>query len=117
MSIRKSIVTLTGDAGTSYSIPFAGELHAIYVKRGTLASGAADITISDTETGFVITTITNIAADKMYVPRLFATDLAGADTAVSREVRIPINGTIKFVVAAGGGGNTGQAIVYVEDAQ
>ena len=110
--IVKDKVTLTGDAGTSYSRSFAGLLHGFYVAKGTLAA-TTDVVISDQETGLVLLTITNLAADKLYMPRALNGDLAGADTAL-RE-RIAVSGVIKFVVAQGGATNTGTVWVYVDE--
>jgi len=112
MAVRKDKVALNGDAGTSFSRPFAGLLHGFYVDKGTLAA-TADITISDSETGLVLLTITNLAANKLYMPRALNQDLAGADTTL-RE-RFPISGAIKFVVAQGGAGNVGTAWTYVDE--
>jgi hypothetical protein len=110
--VRKDRVTLTGDAGTSYSKAFAGLLVGFYVDKGTLAA-TTDVTITDGETGNALLTITNLAANKLYLPRALNQDLAGADTTL-RE-RIPINGAIKFVVAQGGASNTGTVYVYVDE--
>jgi hypothetical protein len=110
--IRKDKVTLTGDAGTSYSKSFSGRLVGIYVDNGNLAA-TTDIVVTDEETGFTVLTITNLTADKMYMPRALNQDLAGADTAIRES--IPVVGRLKFVVAQGGASNVGSAWVYVDE--
>jgi hypothetical protein len=118
--VRHDIVTLAvsaGGAATVYSDPLSGFIAGLYVENGDLDVGT-DITITDAASGAPILTITNLAADAWYVPTVGAVDAAGAarlyaagGTAIP--ALLPIDGALKFVVAAGGASKTGTVHVYV----
>ena len=122
VSLRRYIVPVTttaGGAATAYTEPVAGLVHAIWAENGDLDVGS-DITITDEGTGHAIITITNLAADALYMPRGATHDIAGVaklyaagGTAVGD--RIPASGRIKVVVAAGGATKSGTFTIYVEE--
>ena len=65
------------DGDGAASIRVRGILHAIDVKKGTLASGAADITIKDQPSNVTILTLTNVAADARHYPSAQHTNATG----------------------------------------
>lgn len=120
-------VTLTTDASgdcTAYTQrPISGELMAIWLDNGAGGStltNTADIVVTDRETGAAVLTVTNLAADGWYAPRIpvYGTDgtpILHAAAGTPEVEEIPINGGLKFVVAQGGNAKTGYAHVYTED--
>jgi hypothetical protein len=119
---RLAPITLTTDASgnaTVQSAAFSGRVLAIRVTRGTLTSGAVDITITVNGTAQPVLTITNLAADTWYYPRVPIQDEAGANALFAaggtslREPVVVANDTLKFVVAQGGNVLTGTAdVIY-----
>ena len=118
--MRKVKVTVTTDgdgAATVYSGPVSGLLHAIRVDDGsgdTSLADTTDIVFTDAETGFTILTITDLTADALYQPRLPIHGANGAATANLYD-RVPVDGSIKAVVAQGGDTKTGTLWFYVAE--
>jgi len=117
MSIAYDAIPILTDgagAATVYSTkPMDGELLALRVTIGTLASGAVDLTITDTTSGVALLSIANLAANTDYYPRGAAVN--PANTAITNSfVKIPITGAIKCVVAQGGAAATGTLHCWVE---
>ena len=113
MSMRRLKVAITGDASDQHVGPLEGLIHAIYADKGTLAA-TTDITITESETGAPIVTITNLAANLRYMPRDDVHTIAGA-VATQADERIPISGNMHIVVEQGGAGTAGTLYIYVED--
>jgi hypothetical protein len=91
----------------------AGLLHAVYVDIGTWTAGAVDITITDTQTGIAILTLSNLAASGRYMPRAALHDTAGSAIA-SAYGAAPVGGSVTVVIAGGGATLTGTVYLYVE---
>lgn len=112
-------IPVTTDSGGAASETKAtdvnGFIYAIDLKLGTLASGAADVTVSVTNTpdgvDRTLLTLTNVAANARYFPRELEDDNAGAD-ATNRLMNLAV-GRLKVVVAQGGNTKSGAVTVYV----
>lgn len=112
-------IPVTTDSGGAASETKAtdvnGFIYAIDLKLGTLASGAADVTVSVTNTpdgvDRTLLTLTNVAANARYFPRELEDDNAGAD-ATNRLMNLAV-GRLKVVVAQGGDTKSGAVTVYV----
>lgn len=112
------VTTDSGGAATVRSDPFAGVVLAIRVTRGTLTSGAVDCVVTVNGTGQPVLTITNLAADTWFYPRVPIQDEAGADAlfAATFKLREPVpvaSDQLKFVFAQGGSVLTGSIDVIV----
>lgn len=113
-----AVVTDAGGAATVRSEAFSGVVLAIRVTRGTLTSGAVDCVITVNSSAQPVLTITNLAADTWYYPRVPVQDEAGADAlfAATFKLREPVvvaNDQLKFVFAQGGNVLTGSIDVIV----
>lgn len=97
-------VAITGALG-------GGLLHAVYVDIGTLST--PDITITDTQTGAAILTISAVAASGRYQPRSALHDATGSAIA-SAYGAAPVGGSVTVVIAGGGATLTGTVYLYVE---
>lgn len=121
MYIQTIAIPIESDAagdGTAYSEVVQGLVEMVKVTLGTLANGAADLTITDEATGAAIVTLTNITDGLTVRPRGATHDVAGAaalyaaaGTAVLD--KIPVNGRIKVVVAQGGNAKAGSVAVQL----
>lgn len=108
-------VALTTDASgdvTGYaSLPGGCFIEKIHIDLGTLASGAADVTITDNLTGESLLALTNISADSIDYVRRNVQGNDGAD--ISNEYdKFYVSGAVKIVVAQGGDTKTGTVNVY-----
>ena len=117
----------TCSSGGAYSgtdtVPVNGRLIAVELVLGTLASGAADVTVSVTRTpsgvDSTLLTLTDVAANALYYPRHQVHGNTG--TALTLDgTRIMatwplVCGLVKCVVAQGGNAGAGTVIVYVEE--
>ena len=97
-----------------------GLLHAVYVENGTLAA-TADITITDAATGHALLTLTDVAADALYMPRGATHGTTGAAALYAAggtgiQDRIPVSGQIRVVVAQGGASASGTLTLYIAEA-
>lgn len=97
----------SGDADTTYTIN--KKLEKIFVQIGSLTSGAADVTITDNETGETILGLTNITANSTDYVRRAVDDTAGSAVVAYDNFAVK---TIKIVVADGGNAKTGTVDVY-----
>lgn len=109
----------SGDATVNSSYLIYGTLYAVEWVQGTLASGAADatLTVQSTPSGvaYTLLTLTNAAGNAMYYPRALLNDLAGAAlTGTSGGDRgLPlIYGKPRVVVAQGGATASGKILLY-----
>lgn len=110
----------TGAATVDGPLAICGKLYAIQVLIGTLASGAADLTISvqGHDASKTLLTLTNISANGLYYPRDLVHDATGnaltgtggGDRALPLCVGVP-----RVVVADGGASHTGSVIFFWED--
>jgi len=95
--------------------PMDGLLLRIHIAIGTLAAGAVDFVITDTQTGAPIMTVANVAASTSYCPQAPAVTVANAANAITdSHVPIPITGGITVVVAGGGAAGAGTLHFWVE---
>lgn len=100
------------DASTSQGTRVSGHLVAVAVDVGTLAS-TTDITISGEKAGTVLT-LTNVAADAVYRPRLPVHDNTG--TAISGAYSAPtlFDELVTVTVAQGGNAKAGTVYLIVD---
>lgn len=119
---RLSRITVLTDASgnaTVYSDAFSGVVLGIKVTRGTLTSGAVDVTVTVDGTAQPVVTLTNIAADTWIYPRVPVQDEAGANAlfaagGTSLREPVPVSADrLKFVVAQGGNALTGSIDVLI----
>ena len=114
-----AIATDGSGAATVFSEAFDGRILAIRVTRGTMTSGAVDITVTVDGSAQAVLTITNLAADTWYYPRVPVQDEAGANAlfaagGTSQRDYVPVaNDRLKFVIAQGGASKAGTADVIV----
>lgn len=116
--ISKEKIAVSSDSGgavtlspsTPVGIGRMGFLHAIYVAIGTLAN-TVDITVTDVETGQLLLTLTNVAANALVMPRLPVHDATGAAITGLAD-RAPI-GRLGVQVAVAQAGNTKAGTVFV----
>ena len=117
MSIAYDAIPIVCDgagAATVYStVPMDGELVALRVTIGTLANGAVDLVITDSQSGMALLTISNLAASTDYFPRGAAVNPANSAITDSF-VKLPVTGGIKAVVAQGGAAGAGTLHCWVE---
>lgn len=120
--INIPISTTGGAQTTNAKRTVLGKLCAVKFKLGTLASGAADVTISYTNSpdavDVTLLTLTNVAANAVYYPRHQVHSNAGAaltldGTRIAYDKPL-VAGLIKVVVAQASGAQTGNVICYVE---
>jgi len=125
MALKELNIKLTtaGGALTTYAErSILGKLCAVKFQLGTLESGAADVTISYTNSpdavDVTLLTLTNVSANATYYPRHQVHNNAG--TALTLDgTRIAydeplVAGLIKVVVAGATGAQTGNVLLYVE---
>jgi hypothetical protein len=93
--------------------PMDGLLQRITITIGTLAAGAVDLVITDTQSGAAILTVANLAATTSYHPAEGAVSVLAAAITDSH-VPIPITGTITVVVAQGGAAGAGRVHFWVK---
>lgn len=106
-------VTITTDASgdsTDY-VDVYGKIEKIHVEIDGLASGAADVTITDNTSGETILELTNISADSVDYPRRQVDDTSGSGIAGAYD-NFYVNGPLKIVTADGGNAKTGYVTVY-----
>lgn len=116
--IYSTALTTDGAGAASAVVPMegalnAGLLHAVYVDIGTWAAGGVDITITDTQTGLALLTLTNLAASGRYMPRAALHDTAG-NAIASAYGAAPVGYAVSIAVAQGGAAATGTVYLYVE---
>ena len=110
--------TATGGALTvTAETPVRGLLHAVEWIDGTFADGVGavlSVVRDDNAPDYTLLTLTAANSDEVYYPRELVHTVAGV--AIDGEIDRPvINGRLKLVVASGGDGAVGGAIVYYED--
>lgn len=93
-------------------------LYAVEMVIGTLTSGAADVTLSMTDTlsgvDKTLLTLTNISANAWHYPQVLGSDNTG--TALTGwYMKQVVEGTLKVVVASGGNVKTGTLIAYLQE--
>ena len=95
--------------------PMDGLLQRITITIGTLAAGAVDFVITDTQSGAAIMTVANMAGSTSVCPCAPAVTVADGKTAITDSyVPIPITGTITVVVAGGGALGAGVLHYWVQ---
>jgi hypothetical protein len=105
----RSFTTAADGTATVYSGYVTGELYAIGITLDatTPPTNTVDITMTLDDTGEAVLTLTNVAANAIYYPRVPVHDEAGAVATLdgTRKMRTPIlliADRIKCVVAQGG---------------
>jgi hypothetical protein len=113
--MRHATVNVLTSAGGAYSETLLtsqeAEFYGVRVLDNDLTN-TADITFTDTVTGEVLLTITNLAATKSYYPRALAQDQAGADL-TGWYVPIPTSGLITVAVAQGGNAKHATILIFL----
>lgn len=107
-----------GAVANIFTKTFSGNLEAIYLELGDLASGAVDFVITEAETGAPILTITNASASGWYKPMIpvYGTDgtaLLHAAGGTAEMGALPIDGQIKIVTTGAGNSHTGYLTFYI----
>lgn len=120
MEVEKVTIGPTNGSGaaTGRSGPLTGRILGIWIDNGDL-DNTTDLTITEEQRGSAILTVTNLAADGWYAPRIpiYGTDgtaLLHAAGGTPELAPIPIDGQVKIVAAQGGSGHTGYAYIFVE---
>lgn len=121
MELKKMRIDVTTDASgnaTIYGNSIMGILQAVQIVQGTLADGAADITIKAESAGLeqTVLALTNVADSAIYYPRVVGnkpgdgTELKADGYYVSGLMLLA--GRVKVVVAQGGNKTSGAVILY-----
>ncbi len=118
-TLRSYEFALVCDAGGDFTAtksvrPVRGFLYAVELILGTLASGAADVTLSTVNPTRTILTLTNVAADAVHMPRVQGVGNTGSVIAGVYDKPV-IDGNLKVVVAQGGNAGAGKLRVWVEE--
>ena len=111
--IISNILTNSSGACSATIERVSGRLIAIQFILDTLASGAVDVSVVESNFGSTIFTKTNAAADVLWRPRVQLQDTSGSNISFYEPILL-IDATLTITVAQGGDTKTGKLKFWME---
>lgn len=110
---RKAFVCDSSGAASVTISGVTGRIVAVRLILGTLASGAADVSVTESNQGATLFSVTNAAGNSIQRRRWVVQDSSNVDTSFYESILV-VDATLTITVAQGGNGGAGTIQVWVE---